>query len=218
MSLEIIKTGDGSHSLLNTQLNETYHSTHGALQESLYVFIQQGFEHLSQPAVKILEVGFGTGLNAWLTRQHAKKTKQQIEYTTLETYPLPAEVWKALNYVPSREEQNDFFQLHESTWNEAVQLTSFFTLTKLNVSLHSAVLPHNFFDLIYFDAFAPNKQPDMWTADVLARVVASMSQGGVFVTYCAQGQLKRNLKSLGLSVESLPGPPGKREMVRAQKV
>jgi tRNA U34 5-methylaminomethyl-2-thiouridine-forming methyltransferase MnmC len=207
--------------LLNTSLNETYHSKHGALQESIHVFIKEGLDYFlqrkSQKDISILEVGFGTGLNALLTVQRALELPGNIiHYTSLETFPVPEEIWSKLNYIDSVGLKEKFNQLHEATWNEAVSITSGFNLRKLNLSLQQIDFSSEF-DLVYFDAFAPNKQPEMWEIDVLKQVVNAMRADGVFVTYCAKGQLKRDLKSLGLEVETLPGPPGKKEMVRGIK-
>lgn len=221
MSIEIITTSDGSHSLLNTALNETYHSKHGALQESIHVFIKEGLDYFlqrkSQKDISILEVGFGTGLNALLTVQRALELPGNIiHYTSLETFPVPEEIWSKLNYIDSVGLKEKFNQLHEAMWNEVVSITSGFNLRKLQLSLQQIDFSSEF-DLVYFDAFAPNKQPEMWEIDVLKQVVNAMRADGVFVTYCAKGQLKRDLKSLGLEVETLPGPPGKKEMVRGIK-
>lgn len=219
--IELITTGDGSHSLLNTALDETYHSRHGALQESKYVFIKQGLnffiEKTGSKQLSILEVGFGTGLNAWLTLQEAQALNIHVHYTTLETYPLSASVWPSLNYAAGSEFEKDFMKLHESEWNKEVLIASSFMLHKLEQSLQDFDAAGKQFDIIYFDAFAPNKQPELWEAPILGKVVRSLSPSGIFVTYCAKGQLKRDLKSFDLAVESLPGPPGKREMVRALK-
>jgi tRNA U34 5-methylaminomethyl-2-thiouridine-forming methyltransferase MnmC len=220
MSIEIITTSDGSHSLLNTELDETYHSRHGAVQESIHVFIKEGLDYFLQRKdatdIAILEVGFGTGLNALLTLQRAQEFSNSIHYTSLETYPIPEEIWSKLNYIDSVGLKEKFDQLHQAPWNSAVYILPNFELQKQNVTLQQADLSTGF-DLIYFDAFAPNKQPEMWEIDVLKKVVDAMKVDGVFVTYCAKGQLKRDLKSLGLIVETLAGPPGKKEMVRGVK-
>lgn len=217
-TIKIIVTGDGSHSLFNEALDETYHSRHGAVQESLYVFIEHGFRHFvrtQQPKlISILEVGFGTGLNALLTVAEAIESNIPVAYTALETYPLSQEVWVKLNYSDNN---NLFNELHQSEWCRWNQINSHFRLLKLEKSLQDVKLEPQQYDLIYFDAFAPNKQPELWELTVLDKVVKTLKSGGIFVTYCAKGQLKRDLKSLGLIVESLPGPPGKREMVRALK-
>lgn len=221
MAIDIIVTKDGSHSLLNTEMNETYHSRHGALLESNYVFIERGLEYLfsKKPtnSISILEIGFGTGLNAWLSWLWAEKKKCNVTYHTLEVFPVPEEIWKFLNYGVSDLEISKFTQMHLARWQQELPMDTLFTLFKDNNALQSASLPFNYFDLIYFDAFAPSKQPEMWALPMLEKVVATMKAHAVFVTYCAKGQLKRDLKSLGLIVESLPGPPGKREMVRALK-
>lgn len=214
---EIIITKDGSHSLLNTELNETYHSIHGALQESVHVFIKSGFdfalENVSNTSLSILEIGFGTGLNALLTLQRARQAQTQVRYTSLEAFPLPETIWSELNYPASLGLTGHFNQLHRATWDIESAVLPNFSLLKQHKTVQEAELTQRY-DLIYFDAFAPNKQPEMWTWNVLEKVVKTLNHKGVFVTYCAKGQLKRDLKSLGLKVETLPGPPGKKEMVR----
>jgi len=216
--IKIIITDDGSHSLLNEVLDETYHSRHGAVQESRHVFIEQGFNYLQAKqkpgTISVLEVGFGTGLNALLTIGEATKNKINVSYTSLETFPLGRDVWECLNYPDSF---NLFHALHMAEWQKWQEVNSYFRMLKLEKSLLSVDLEPMQFDLIYFDAFAPSKQPEMWQLPVLEKVINTLKSDGVFVTYCAKGQLKRDLKSLGLTVQSLPGPPGKREMVRALK-
>jgi tRNA U34 5-methylaminomethyl-2-thiouridine-forming methyltransferase MnmC len=214
---ELIITKDGSHSLLNTELNETYHSIHGALQESVHVFIKSGFdfalENVSNTSLSILEIGFGTGLNALLTLQRSRQAQAQVRYTSLEAFPLPENIWSKLNYAASLGLTEHFNQLHRAPWDIESAVLPNFTLLKQHKTVQEAELTQRY-DLIYFDAFAPNKQPEMWTWNVLEKVVKTLNYKGVFVTYCAKGQLKRDLKSLGLKVETLPGPPGKKEMVR----
>ena len=221
-TIKIILTGDGSHSLLNEEMDETYHSRHGAIQESEYVFIDKGLNFLkardNPDLISILEVGFGTGLNAWLSLQWAVEHKIQIRYHTLESFPLQEEIWKSLNYYSDPEGAEQFRKLHAAPWQVWSELNTTFMVYKENISLQSVSLIPSNFDLIYFDAFAPNKQPEMWKMPVLEKVVMAMKINSIFVTYCAKGQLKRDLKSLGLEIESLPGPPGKREMVRAIKI
>ena len=219
--LKIFLTHDGSHSLLNEQLNETYHSVHGALQESRYVFIQQGldflYENSAKPSINILEIGFGTGLNALLSLQRSIVDNLVIHYTTLEAFPIEDDTWPKLNYADSAESKTLFEKLHRANWNQPVEIAPGFHLQKLHTTLQQVALEPNHFDLIYFDAFAPNKQPEMWELPMLQKVAEAMKSNGVFVTYCAKGQLKRDLQNLSLKVESLQGPPGKREMVRAIK-
>jgi tRNA U34 5-methylaminomethyl-2-thiouridine-forming methyltransferase MnmC len=162
--------------------------------------------------IKILEVGFGTGLNALLTLQQHPDI--QIQYTTLEPYPLPAEIFKQLNYTG----KDELLALHACDWNSTQEISDNFTLTKFQATLEQSQLPENFFDVIYFDAFAPSSQPELWTQQAFSKIRDVMTRASVFVTYCAKGQVKRDLKSVGFVVESVPGPPGKREMVRAIKL
>lgn len=216
--IKVFITGDGSHSLLHEELNETYHSRHGAVRESQHVFIQQGWSDLiakqELPSVSILEVGFGTGLNALLTANEAWDKNLTVTYTSLETFPLPPEIWTTLNYP---DPHHFFSPLHQAPWQCWVDIHFKFRLLKLEKSLQDLEVKLPEYNLIYFDAFAPGKQPELWEMKMLSKVVDGMKPGGMFVTYCAKGQLKRDLKTLGLVVETLPGPPGKREMVRAIK-
>jgi tRNA U34 5-methylaminomethyl-2-thiouridine-forming methyltransferase MnmC len=220
--IQIITTGDGSHSLLNSALNETYHSVHGAKRESIHVFIDHGLQFFLQnndnPIIRIFEVGFGTGLNALLTASFARTHQKEIHYTSIESFPLPENIWSALNYSETEEEKLIFQQLHLASWDESITINEFFALNKLKSTLQEISLLDNTFDVIYFDAFAPSKQPELWEFYILEKVCKALKRGGVFVTYCAKGQLKRDLKTLGLDVQTLPGPPGKKEMVRALKI
>jgi tRNA U34 5-methylaminomethyl-2-thiouridine-forming methyltransferase MnmC len=217
--IRVIITGDGSHSLLNAELDETYHSRHGAVQESEYVFIEQGLrywlERNKQSQLNILEVGLGTALNAWLTFRLPEMQALKLQYFAIEKFPLPQQVWQQLNYAKADREL--FEKIHTVSWNAWQPITTAASVFKCEATLQDIQLPDLKFDLIYYDAFAPNKQPDMWTFAMLEKAVKNLKQGGVFVTYCAKGQLKRDLKTLGLEVQSIPGPPGKREMVRAIK-
>lgn len=214
--LEIITTSDGSHTLRNKQLNETYHSVHGALRESMHVFIAKGLEYYHAKTqskyISIFEVGFGTGLNAMLAFRYSIQHNLGIHYTTLEPFPLIENIWSKLNYAGEEGEQ--FESIHRAPWDREVMLTPLFTLEKRMVSLQDVGLSDRKFDVIFFDAFAPSVQPEMWHVDALKKVAGTLSEGGVFVTYSARGQVKRDLKSLGLVVETLEGPPGKKEMVR----
>ena len=220
MSLQLITTSDGSHSLLNSELNETYHSVHGALRESIHVFIKHGLEFFagqnSLVTIHIFEVGFGTGLNALLTLEYALKQGCQIHYTSVEAFPIDHTTARSLNYPDalSMTDAREYFErLHAAPWDVEAVIAPGFTLLKKKTSLQEITLMPEY-DVIYFDAFAPSKQPEMWELSVLEKVRNAIKPGGVFVTYCAKGQLKRDLKTLGLVVETLPGPPGKKEMVR----
>ena len=215
--MELITTGDGSHSLFLPELGETYHSRHGAIQESQHVFINHGLrywlEKNQNSNIVVFEVGFGTGLNAWLTIQVARQERLHVTYLSIEAYPIQREVWSQLNYAP----QDDAFKLlHEAPWNTSVTIDEYFTLHKIHGKLEAQSMPTGV-DVVFYDAFAPSKQPEMWSFPILEKVCAAMSATGVFVTYCAKGQLKRDLRALGLSLDTLQGPPGKKEMVRASR-
>jgi tRNA U34 5-methylaminomethyl-2-thiouridine-forming methyltransferase MnmC len=218
--IQLITTSDGSHSLLNTSLNETYHSVHGAMQESIHVFIQNGLQYFSaknaKSPVRIFEMGFGTGLNALLTKLWADENQREIHYTSLEMFPLEKNLFEQLNYADTEVKRKSFLELHEAPWEREVALQNF-TLKKIKGDLEAISFSRDAFDLIYYDAFAPSKQPKLWKITVLEKVVSWMARDSVFVTYCAKGQLKRDLKTLGTTVETLPGPPGKKEMVRVLK-
>jgi tRNA U34 5-methylaminomethyl-2-thiouridine-forming methyltransferase MnmC len=216
MNITLLPTADGSLTLYVAPLDETYHSRHGAMQESEYVFIRNGLLYaLAQPrtALYVLEVGFGTGLNAWLTCRLAEARQCFIYYTAIEAYPLPEVWWRQLNYAPHQAEA--FAQLHQAAWGTAVRLHPWFTLTKVHTKLEDAQLPAGHFDVVYFDAFAPNRQPELWAPHMLAKTTSALRSGGVWVTYSARGEVRRNLMALGLQVERLPGPPGKKHMLRA---
>jgi tRNA U34 5-methylaminomethyl-2-thiouridine-forming methyltransferase MnmC len=219
--LQIITTKDGSVSLLNSELNETYHSIHGARQESLHVFINEGLKFFSdqnkKTPVRILEIGFGTGLNALLTAVYAAEHRIGIEYSAIEAFPINESLWQQLNVAQSEEESRTFYKLHHEAWEQWTEIIPGFMLKKINTTLQLASLDHTYFDIVYFDAFAPNKQPEMWVFPVLQKTIESLVSNGIFVTYCAKGQLKRDLASLGTTVQTLQGPPGKREMIRAIK-
>ena len=220
--IKIITTSDGSHSLLNEELNETYHSVHGAIQESCHVFIQRGLqfyiEEVRPNNISVLEVGFGTGLNTLLSVSHVIDSPIVIQYTTLELFPLQEEVWSVLNYSQMIGLEEYFSHIHRCSWGTAQKIIPNFELTKRHTALQEVELMPETFDLIYFDAFAPSKQPELWTFAMLQKIERAMKLDAVFVTYCAKGQLKRDLKALGLVVETLQGPPGKNEMVRAVKI
>jgi tRNA U34 5-methylaminomethyl-2-thiouridine-forming methyltransferase MnmC len=219
---EIFLTKDGSHSVLHKGLNETYHSVFGALQESQHVFIENGLNiWLAENSFKeasVFEVGFGTGLNALLTLKRSLELQTPIHYATLEAFPLDENIWRKLNYADRLGMSEHFEQLHLVSWNQDHQIAPQFTFNKYYKTLAAVPLLADSFDVVFFDAFAPSKQPEMWHFDMLEKVVRALKQGGLFVTYCAKGQVKRDLKSLGLTVDTLPGPPGKKEMVRARRL
>lgn len=220
----IIETQDGSHSLYVPDLNETYHSFHGAIQESQHVFIRMGLHYYLDlhrtNKLKILEIGFGTGLNALLTFKDLVPKKLKTWYDTIEPYPIDENIWSKLNYVEQLEmtENGDVFEhMHKCDWDTKTELTEGYLFTKFKSTLEDINLVENHYDVVYFDAFAPSKQPDLWKPELLDKVIDSLKEEGVFVTYCAQGQFKRDIKETGLIIETLPGPPGKKEMVRGVK-
>lgn len=217
---ELITTADGSHSLFVPALNEHYHSVHGAIQESLHVFLRMGFDEAlkNRHALRILEIGFGTGLNAWLTLLAAGHA--QVHYTSLEAYPVDPLQATQLNYASREGAQGDaalFAQMHEAAWNKAVPLTAGFTLQKMHCTLDVFTPEPGAFDLIYFDAFAPRVQPELWTQEVFEKMYFASAAEAILTTYCAKGQVRRNIQAAGFVVERLQGPPGKREMLRGRK-
>lgn len=221
MKREIITTNDGSKTIHLPDWNESYHSKHGAVQEAQHVFIKSGLCEIPKAEIRILEVGFGTGLNAMLTLNKAKETQQLIKYTGLEAYPVSLEELKDLQYdtLPEIEKNVDlFWQLHSSKWNEAIEVTPTFTLTKIQTFLNEFNPDEKSFDLVYFDAFGPRVQPEMWTLEIFQKLYSSIKNEGIFVTYCAKGQVRRDLIEAGFKVEKIPGPPGKREMLRGRKI
>ncbi len=222
--VKIITTEDGSHSLYHEGLQETYHSFHGAYRESIHVFMLYGLDawlarNPRKYPIRIFEVGFGTGLNAWLTLVWAEQNQIPVLYHTIEPFPLSKEIYSQLNYIEHDHgiwHFHKYFEaLHQVPWNEGGPVSDYFNMKKDQVTLEETALYPS--DVVFFDAFAPSKQPELWTKEILADVVDAMRPGAVFTTYCAKGQLKRDLKDLGLEVETLPGPPGKKEMTRAWK-
>ncbi|MEL6388974.1 MAG: tRNA (5-methylaminomethyl-2-thiouridine)(34)-methyltransferase MnmD [Bacteroidota bacterium] len=218
----LVTTDDGSATLYFPQFDAHYHSTHGARQESEHVFINAGlsFIHgsLSNPSIRVLEMGMGTGLNVWLTALYAEHHQVNIAMTSIEAYPPSPEVIKQLDYASNPEEKALFTQIHSVDWDTEVQVGAHFKLVKLKTTFQEATLAPSFYDVVYFDAFAPRSQPELWKAPFLSMVCDRISPGGVLVTYCAQGAFKRALRSCGMEIEGIPGPPGKREMTRASKI
>lgn len=223
MVMKVIDTEDGSKTIHIEEINETYHSIHGALQESLHVYIKNGFrysigENLTKP-LSVLEVGLGTGLNVILTLIESNKFKLPVKFTSLEPFPLPPHLINQLNYdalFPSQKKIEDVFKLiHSEIWGDETLIGNYLKFRKLQVTIQEFDLQTDKFDLIYYDAFAPGKQPEMWHFNLFNKIFNAMNPGGILVTYSAQGQFKRDLKEIGFKVEVLSGPPGKKEMVRA---
>jgi tRNA U34 5-methylaminomethyl-2-thiouridine-forming methyltransferase MnmC len=213
----IVKTADGSDTLFVSELNEHYHSTFGAFQESKHIFIEAGLHKCKQPSINLFEVGFGTGLNAYLTALECPRTNQTILYICIEKYPLPLEIWTTLNYSEFIPEGNSllFKMIHQAKWNEIVKITDNFSLLKLSADLlHVDYSKLPLFDLIYFDAFSPEKQPELWNTSVFTQMASNSESMAILVTYCAKGVVRRSLIAAGFTVERIPGPPGKREILR----
>jgi tRNA U34 5-methylaminomethyl-2-thiouridine-forming methyltransferase MnmC len=216
----IVITEDGSSSIYLPAFDEHYHSSHGAVQESKHVFMEMGWKFLAekQDEISMLEVGFGTGLNAFLVLQECiRNSAKQVHYTTLEAYPVSAEDAEKLNYAADPASKESFLDLHRAAWNNTEKINPNFTLEKLHTPLQEFSPAENTFDLVFFDAFAPRVQPELWTEQVFTKLFHAMKNGGVLVTYCAKGDVRRNMIKAGFNVERLPGPPGKREMLRATK-
>ena len=260
----IERTDDGSATLFVPELNEHYHSTKGARTESQHIFIDMGLKASPAATPRVLEIGFGTGLNAWLTLEEAERSRRNIHYTGLELYPLDWQTVEQLGYISSDEQltihrkqtatdeqftPNDeeeqqpaielFKQLHTSPWEKDVQLTPHFTLRKIETDVNKLRVENGElrvnnsndsvadsqlstlnspFNLVYFDAFAPEKQPEMWSQELFNRLYVLLDRDGILTTYCAKGVVRRMLQTAGFTVERLPGPPGgKREILRARK-
>ena len=217
MDLEFIQTGDNSPTLYHPELNEHYHSTHGAYQESVHVYIKSGLDLFKdKKQISIFEMGFGTGLNVLLAWIFAQENKIQIDLTSIELFPLPKTIWSNLDYYQNEVEKNVFDEMHSRTWEKTHEVSPNFNLTKFKESL----LEFNTikkFDVIFFDAFGPDKQPDLWEIPVFEKLFAMLNPNGILVTYSAKGQVRRNMQAVGFRVERIPGPPGKREMLRARR-
>lgn len=218
--MQIINTLDGSHTIYLPEMDEQYHSVNGAITESNYVYIDKGYNFLNRKNPTVFEIGFGTGLNCLLTALQAEKDKRSTLYISVEKYPLDNSITEQLNFgqLISNEAQILYKKIHESRWNEVISLSQHFQLKKIKADLTN----HNFdniekCDLIYFDAFGPDKQPEMWTPDIFRRIHSITSHQGVLVTYSAKGEVRRQLSASGFEMERLPGPPGKNQMLRGIK-
>ncbi|WP_372870331.1 tRNA (5-methylaminomethyl-2-thiouridine)(34)-methyltransferase MnmD [Shewanella sp.] len=231
MSVKIAVTADGSHTLVNSELDESYHVFKGALTESVYVYIDAGLKallaHIPQGShIRVLEVGFGTGLNVLLTAQMAKAAGIKVSLTTLEPFPIGNEIVEQLNYAECLARLENFGcqdeleaclkALHQAPWNATTDVAGL-QLTKIRSKLELQNFASGSFDLVYFDAFAPKKQPELWADDNFRRLYQALAIQGLLVSYCANGQFKRDLKAAGFAVESYPGPMGRRHMTRAWK-
>jgi tRNA U34 5-methylaminomethyl-2-thiouridine-forming methyltransferase MnmC len=207
-------TADGSATLRSPLNGDTYHSTRGAVGESRHVFIENGFLATGCDSVAVLEVGFGSGLNAWLTLLESRRQARTVEYTAVELYPVPSDVVEQLGYTSDAR----FAAMHTAEWGGWVEICGGFTLRKLNVDVTKEAFSKGAFDVVYFDAFAPDTPPEMWTQSLFSAIYDAMNHGGVLVTYSAKGDVRRAMQSAGFKVEKLPGALGKRHMLRATKI
>ncbi len=221
MKRTLLKTGDGSYTLHISEWDEQYHSKHGAIAEALHVFIKEGLYYWlsenSKTEISILEIGFGTGLNAFLTFLESEKNKLKVNYTGVEAYPLILEEIKTLNYTSLLKASEEIFlQLHTSPWEEKTIISENFNLTKQQ-KFFSEITAENTFDLIYFDAFGIRVQPELWTEEIFQKMHNALIPNGALVTYAANGNARRAMQAVGFKVERLAGPPGKKEMLRGTK-
>lgn len=222
MERNIITTKDGSHTIAIPCLGVTYHSEHGAIRESLHIFIKAGLHPVIETArtgtIHVFEMGLGTGLNALLTLAETEKWQRPVHYTAVEMYPLGKKEIQTLNY-PNRLNrpglQAQFEHIHDCEWEADVAITSLFTIHKIKSDLASLATPAHVFQLVYFDAFDPAVQPELWTQEIFEKIGGMMTNTGMLMTYCSKGSVRRAMQSAGFAVEKLPGPPGKREIVRA---
>ncbi|MFT7250676.1 MAG: tRNA U34 5-methylaminomethyl-2-thiouridine-forming methyltransferase MnmC [Flavobacterium sp.] len=219
MKKEIILTKDGSSSIFLPELNETYHSKFGAIQEAKHVFIKSGLSLLNEKSVSILEIGFGTGLNAFITFLEASKSIQNINYVGVEAFPVELDIIEKLNYVSELEAlayQSIFNEMHKSKWDVENKITSYFNLTKRKQKFED-ISDSEKYNLIYFDAFGFDVQPELWSEEIFKKMYDALLPGGILVTYACRSSIKNAMLNVGFRVEKLPGAPGKREMLRAIK-
>lgn len=222
-AIEKIITEDGSHTLFHQDIGEHYHSIYGAIQESVHVFIQQGFVAAAErfQEIIVLEVGFGTGLNALLTLESATRLEIPVFYQSFEPFPLSKELTDGLNYVENERLISfsaDFQAMHQASDGEVAKINQWFTFQRKERKIQSGITDEHLFNLVYFDAFSPVVAPELWQPEIFTLMRQHMVEGGVLVTYSARGSVRRALQAAGFHVERLPGPPGKREMLRANAI
>jgi len=211
-------TADGSHTLYIPEMEEHYHSVNGAVQESLHVYIEAGLNQCKKKTINVLEFGFGTGLNAFLTIIEAEKRKLKVNYTSVEKYPLPASVTNQLNYTKEFPEkfQTCFEKIHACEWDIFIKISDNFRIKKLQTDFFDFQF-ENSYDVIFYDAFAPDKQPDVWSQDIFNKIFEYSNPESILTTYCAKGNIRRMMQMAGFSMERIPGASGKREMLRARR-
>ncbi len=219
MERKIIITADGSSTIHIPEWNEQYHSKHGAIQEAYHVFIKSGLSLYKNKEIRVLEIGFGTGLNCFITLLESKKHNLKIDYVGVEAYPISNNEVEALNYtseLKAEDKSSVFKQIHDCVWEERLKIQDDFYLTKQK-KFFKEIDDENTFDLIYFDAFGARVQPELWTEEIFEKMYIALKNDGVLVTYSAKGSVRRAMLAVGFVVERLEGPPGKREMLRAIK-
>ena len=217
MKREILITSDGSSTIHLPDWNEQYHSKNGSINESYHVFIESGLRQVASEKVSILEIGFGTGLNGFITFLEAKRP---IDYVGVEAYPVTPEEIEKMNFISvlnAEKETAVFKKMHKVSWEEKHKITNEFSLTKRK-QFFEDIADKNAFDLIYFDAFGARVQPQLWTEEIFTKMFIALKENGILVTYSAKGSVRRAMQAVGFTVERLPGPPGKREMLRARKI
>ncbi|MFY0603095.1 MAG: tRNA (5-methylaminomethyl-2-thiouridine)(34)-methyltransferase MnmD [Flavobacteriaceae bacterium] len=220
MKREIITTSDGSTTIHLPDWDEQYHSKHGAIQEAIHVFIRSGLDLLDQETIDILEIGFGTGLNAFISLLEAQRRNFKVDYVGIEAYPVAIEEVHKLNYVSELKAEKfgrEFYELHTIPWEEKQKISNNFSLIKRK-QFFKDIDDVNAFNLIYFDAFGARVQPELWTEEIFQIMYNALREKGILVTYAAKGSVRRAMQAVGFTVERLPGPPGKREMLRAIKI
>lgn len=219
MKTELLITEDGSHTLFVPEIDECYHSSHGAIQESRHIFIEAGLKMCFKNEINILEIGFGTGLNAFLALIEGEKAGKKIKYTALEKFPVEMEKMAALNFADQLDKNKTmlFKLMHQSAWDEEIEISPEFLLNKIDCDFTSYVIDSQY-DVIFFDAFSPEKQAEMWTEEQFLKIYLQCNPGAILTTYCAKGVVRRALQHVGFEVERLAGPPGKREILRATKI
>lgn len=218
---ELLQTDDGSLTIHLPEWNESYHSKHGAIQEAYHVFIKNGLDFFAErKEVSILEIGFGTGLNAFITLLESQKRSQNIKYTGIEAFPVTADTYTQLNFdvlLNAKHHKKDFIKLHESEWEKENHISPTFTLTKHQMKFEDIIFESKF-DLIYFDAFGYRVQPELWSLAIFQRMFKSLKKEGILTTYACRGLVTKNLKESGFTVQKTQGPIGKREMTIAHKI
>jgi tRNA U34 5-methylaminomethyl-2-thiouridine-forming methyltransferase MnmC len=223
MKRKVVLTSDGSSSLFVESLHEHYHSHFGALQESEHIFIGAGFNSLDllhDENIAVFEMGLGTGLNAFLTFFRARQLKKRVFYETVELYPVTQDEYLQINYaqfVKEKDAAEIFSNIHTCKWSDPQVLSQHFMLQKHALSILDFVFPFQKYNLIYFDAFSPEAQPELWSKKLFEKLYNSLQKGGILVTYCTKGIVKNRLREVGFEIEKLPGPIGKREILRVKK-